>query len=92
MFKDVRPPEVWDGGRVLGTLDQMSSKLRQCKSGHDGQFTATMYINTDGSVMGASVTPPDESGEDAVDCLVSTLKDSAYDSPGSWPAKVSFYL
>jgi hypothetical protein len=51
-----------------------------------------MYVATDGSVLAASVTPPSEEGEEAVDCLVSTLKDASFPSPGSWPAKITFAL
>jgi hypothetical protein len=43
-------------------------------------------------VLSASVTPPNEDGEDAVDCLVSTLKGASFPSPGSWPAKITFAL
>ena len=57
-----------------------------------GNFEATMYVSTDGSVLAVGVTPPDEGGEDAVDCLVSTLKQATFPSPGSWPAKVTFAL
>ena len=92
MYGDVRPPAVWDGGRVSETMTELEPQLGECKGGRGGQFTATLYVDTDGSVMGASVTPPDESGEDAVDCLVGALREAAYESPGSWPAKVSFYL
>jgi hypothetical protein len=51
-----------------------------------------MYVGTDGSVLSAGVTPPSEEGESSVDCLVSTLKEASFPSPGSWPAKITFSL
>jgi hypothetical protein len=38
------------------------------------------------------MAPPDEQGEDAVDCIVDVLKQAKFPSPGSWPAKVTFTL
>jgi hypothetical protein len=42
--------------------------------------------------LSVGVTPPDDQGESAVDCLVEVLKHAKFPSPGSWPAKVSFSL
>jgi hypothetical protein len=89
---DVRAPTAWDGDRVSDGIAKLSKKLSACKQGTSGSFEATLYVGTDGSVMAASVTPPDEAGESNVDCLVSTLKGASLPSPGSWPAKVTFSL
>ena len=89
---DVRPPTDWDGEQLEKTLAKLRGKIRSCKNGSGGNFEATMYVSTDGSVLAVGVTPPDENGEEAVDCLVSTLKDATFPSPGSWPAKVTFAL
>jgi hypothetical protein len=89
---DVRAPTAWDGDRVSEGISKLSKKLSACKQGARGSFEATLYVGTDGSVMAAGVTPPDEAGESNVDCLVSTLKGAALPSPGSWPAKVTFSL
>jgi hypothetical protein len=88
---DVRAPTDYDHEHLGKGLDKIASKLAACKSAK-GQYEATMYVATDGSVLSAGVTPPDEDGEQAVDCLVSTLKGAAFPSPGSWPAKVTFPL
>jgi hypothetical protein len=88
---DVRPPADYDRGHLSRGLDKISSKLDSCK-GHKGAYEATIYVATDGSVLAASVTPPDEDGENSVDCLVSTLKSASFPSPGSWPAKITFSL
>ncbi len=89
---DVRAPTSWDGDRVSDAVGKLSHKLSACKKGANGSFEATLYVGTDGTVMAAGVTPPDEAGESDVDCLVGALKGAAMPSPGSWPAKVTFTL
>lgn len=89
---DVRPPTDWDGGELDTALEKVKDAVAECKSGSSGPFEATAYVSTDGSVLAASVTPPDEPGEAAVDCLVDALKAAQFSSPGSWPGKVSFQL
>lgn len=89
---DSRPATDWDSERVDSGLTGIGDALQSCKSGHPGAFAATMYVNTDGAAMGASVTPTEPAGEDAVDCLVDALLRGTYESPGSWPAKVRFQL
>jgi hypothetical protein len=88
---DVRPPAEYDQEHLGKGLDKISSKLASCKDNKAG-YEATIYVATDGSVLAAGVTPPDESSDGAVDCLVSTLKSASFPSPGSWPAKVTFSL
>lgn len=88
---DVRPPADYDRDHLNKGLAKISDKLAACKPS-GGSYEATIYVGTDGAVLAAGVTPPDENGEDAVDCLVSALKDADFPSPGSWPAKVTFGL
>jgi hypothetical protein len=88
---DVRPPADYDQEHLSKALDKISSELESCKHGR-GSYEATIYVSTDGSVLAAGVTPPDETGEASVDCLVSTLRSASFPSPGSWPAKVTFTL
>jgi hypothetical protein len=88
---DVRAPADYDQDHLDKALDKISSKLASCKSSK-GAYEATIYVATDGSVLSAGVTPPNEDGEGSVDCLVSTLKGASFPSPGSWPAKVTFTL
>jgi hypothetical protein len=88
---DVRPPAEYDQEHLSKGLSKISDKVASCK-GAKGSYEATMYVATDGSVLAAGVTPPDEVGEESVDCLVSTLKGASFPSPGSWPAKVTFTL
>jgi hypothetical protein len=88
---DVRAPADYDHDHLGKGLDKISGKLASCKNAK-GPYEATMYVATDGSVLSASVTPPNEDGEGSIDCLVSALKDADFPSPGSWPAKVTFTL
>jgi hypothetical protein len=88
---DVRAPADYDHDHLGKGLGKISGKLASCKNAK-GAYEATMYVATDGSVLAASVTPPNEDSEDAVDCLVSTLKSASFPSPGSWPAKITFTL
>lgn len=89
---DVRAPTSWDASQVSEAVSKLSKKFASCKSGVGGTFEATVYVSTDGSVLAAGVTPPNEAGESNVDCLVSALKSASLPSPGSWPAKVTFSL
>jgi hypothetical protein len=88
---DVRAPAEYDQEHLGKGLGKIAGKLSSCK-GAKGKYEATIYVATDGSVLSASVTPPNEDGEESVDCLVSTLKEASFPSPGSWPAKVTFEL
>ena len=91
---DVRPPTDWPEEEVRPAVEKLHGKLRECKTGRRrrGAFHATAYIAADGSVLAAGVTPPDEAGEEDVDCLVEVIQQATFPSPGSWPAKVSFSL
>ncbi len=89
---DVRPPTSWSAERVSDAMSKLSPKLSKCKNGATGAFEATLYVGTNGAVLAAGVTPPDEEGEADVDCLVSALREATLPSPGSWPAKVTFPL
>ncbi len=89
---DVRAPTDWSVDRVQDALDDKSSEIKKCKGSAPGNYNVTMYVNTKGKALAVGIAPPDERGEDAVDCLVDVLKSASYPSPGSWPAKVSFSL
>jgi hypothetical protein len=89
---DVRPPMDWDSERAKTVLKKLGDKFDDCREGASGSFEATAYVSTEGSVIAASVTPPNEGGEAKVDCLVETLRGASFPSPGSWPAKITFSL
>jgi hypothetical protein len=90
--KDVRPPTEWADTDAEPGLSKIGDDVSKCKDGHSGPFEATLYVGTEGEVLAAGVAPPDESGEDAVDCLVEALRAAKFPSPGSWPAKVTLKL
>ena len=87
---DVRPPTEWGDDNVADVVSSLSGELDGC--GGSGGFTATLYVDTDGSVLGAGAAPPDEGAESQVDCIVDVLKGAKFSSPGSWPAKVTVRL
>lgn len=89
---DVRAPVHWNESQVSSQLSELRGEVQSCKRGTSGRFVATLYIDTDGSPISGSVTPPDEDGEQAVDCLLGLLLSARYETPGSWPAKVSVEL
>ena len=89
---DVRPPTTWDGEDAAPGLKKISDDVNACKQGKNGAFEATLYVGTNGKVLSASVTPPDEAGDGAIDCLVGVLEAASFPSPGSWPAKVTLQL
>jgi len=88
---DVREPAPWSQEDAEPGLKEVSEELTKCKDGK-GSFQATLYVGTEGNVLAAGVTPPDEDGEGAVDCLVGVLESAKFPSPGSWPAKVTLEL
>jgi hypothetical protein len=91
MLNDVRPPTEWSSEEAGPGLDKINGKIAECKHGKGG-FEATFYVDTEGNVLSAGATPPDEEGEESVDCIVEALKGGTFPSPGSWPAKVTLSL
>jgi predicted small lipoprotein YifL len=84
-----RPALAWDTDNFRKTLSDATSKLSGCKG---GPYTATVIVKTDGSVLSAGATGPDESSEDGVDCVVEVLRGLKFPKPGSWPAKATFEI
>jgi hypothetical protein len=89
---DVRPPTDWDEHDAAPGLKKLASQIAECKRGRSGRFEATLYVGTNGNVLSAGVTPPDEDGDEAIECLVGVLEAASFPSPGSWPAKVTVTL
>lgn len=92
MTGDVRPPVIWDPEQVSEVLNVNATALEECKHGARGSFTATVYVDADGTAMGVGVSPPNQDAERSSDCIVDVLVSATYPSPGSWPAKVTFSL
>jgi hypothetical protein len=89
---DVREPTFWEERDAAPGLKKVTDDVSKCKDGRPGAYEATFYVGTDGKVLAAGVTPPNEDGDAAVDCLVSVLEAASFPSPGSWPAKVTLTL
>jgi hypothetical protein len=89
---DVREPTFWEERDAAPGLKKLADDVSKCKDGRPGAYEATFYVGTDGKVLAAGVTPPNEDGDAAVDCLVSMLEAASFPSPGSWPAKVTLTL
>lgn len=89
---DVRPPTSWDDRDAAPGIKKIETDVSECKRGNHGSFEATLYVDTSGKVLSASVTPPDEAGNGSLDCLVGVLEGATFPSPGSWPAKVTLQL
>lgn len=89
---DVRPPVAWSDDDVRDGLHKVRDQVDECKQGVGGAFTATMYVDTNGTPLAVGMAPPSEEGEAVVDCLVSVLESARFRSPGGWPAKVTFAL
>lgn len=85
---DVRPPVAWDLEDIDETLSQHRAELDACGSG--GPFEITAYVRTNGSVLAAGIAHADDAGDSTASCLVSTVREIQFKSPGSWPAKVTF--
>lgn len=92
MTGDVRAPVLIDDFESGTALSDKREELQECKGSVRDTFTATVYIDTDGSALAAGIAAPHADAEAKSDCLVSVLEQVRYPSPGSWPGKVSFSL
>ncbi len=87
---DIRPPVHWTFEDIEKTLEDHRETLEECGPG--GPFELTVYVGTSGQVMSAGISHTDDTGQDAASCLVDTVEQMEFGSPGSWPAKVTFSL
>jgi hypothetical protein len=92
MTGDVRAPVALDDFNPDEALSAQSAALRDCKGSVSGSFSATVYIDTDGSPLAAGISAPNAEADAKSDCLVSVLKQAKFPSPGSWPGKATFSL
>ncbi|MCB9597381.1 MAG: AgmX/PglI C-terminal domain-containing protein [Sandaracinaceae bacterium] len=88
---DVRHPQTWDPSRVANVVERRGSDvLAACRPEGTGHVRVTAYTRG-GRVIMAGASTDDESGRDALDCVVTRVR--------SWPmpptprtAKVTFEL
>lgn len=87
-----RAPIEWDPDKVQPAVQKNANALRACRKGATGDFLASAIVNTNGFVASVGVQQPDETADDAASCMVQVLGGIKFPKPGSWPAKVSFYI
>lgn len=87
----VRPPVAWseaDAGKNLGAAKAV---LGECQAAAKaGPLTATVIVETDGSIASVGVAGEDESSEKAARCVQDGLASIKLNSPGSFAAKLTF--
>jgi len=61
--------------RALGSALRLraSALTRRCRAGLSGTFRATAYFGPGGDLLSVGVSPPDETGEGASDCIAEAL-------------------
>ncbi len=88
---DERAPVDLDAAKLGKEFPKAQSAVAKCRSEKGaGSVTTTMYVGTDGKPLAIGVSTADAKGEDAAQCIVDSLKDMKFASPGSYAAKVSF--
>jgi hypothetical protein len=87
----VRPPVAWseaDAGKNLGAA---KSVLAECQAAAKAApLTATVIVETDGSIASVGVSGEDEFSEKAARCVKDGLASVKLNSPGSFAAKLTF--
>ena len=75
---DVDPaesPAAWPKYKTIALAQRASAATRKCRKGITGEFNATAYVGPKGDVIAAGVSPPNEKGEEASDCIAEALRD-----------------
>ncbi|NUP05702.1 MAG: hypothetical protein HOW73_06535 [Polyangiaceae bacterium] len=85
-----REPVAWSSGDAGKNVDKAIDTLRGCRhTAKSGRLSATLYVETDGSVKSVGVSGEDANVEQAADCVVRAMKDMKFNSPGSFAAKLT---
>lgn len=86
------PPGEVSRGQAGAAVSHVRNLASGCRRGVPGKFRATAYVGTDGRVITAGVSPPNERGEEVADCVVDAVKKLRVVVRGDRPAKISFTL
>jgi len=86
------PAIAWKEARVRGTVQSARASFGRCRRGQKGTFLVTAYVGPGGRVLATGVAPPDETAEDAADCVAEAVQGLRFASPGRRVAKVTFSL
>ena len=84
----IRPPLNWSEGDAGKNLGAAKAVLAECGSS-GSPLSATVIVDTEGNISSVGVAE-DEAGEAAAQCVVNGLTSIKLNSPGSFPAKLSF--
>ncbi len=87
---DVREPVDWDPADAGKNVPSAKAALGKCrKQASAGAITATLYVDTDGSVMAVGVSGESAATEEAASCVVAAIQAIKFNSPGSYAAKMT---
>lgn len=85
-----RQPVAWSEADAGKNVAKARAAIDECGRGaRAGKLSATLYVDTDGSVLAAGVAGEEPGTEEAASCVVSKLKDVKLNSPGSFAAKLT---
>ena len=88
-----RPAVAWSGEDLGRNSRTLMSKLKKCKSRHGADaLSVTFYVDPGGKVMAAGSASSDENGREALQCAADAPKKMRFNSPGSYPAKLTITL
>jgi hypothetical protein len=85
-------PVLLEEKKMLPDVARARAAAAKCRHGIAGSFFATVHVRPDGHVSAAGVAPPNERGEDAVDCVVEALLKLRFSPSAPRAAKVSFEI
>lgn len=84
-------PVSWTAAELGTPLRRVAPVLSKCRSDAGaGRLEATVYVQTDGKPLAIGVAASDERGEAAIPCVLDTLREVTFPSPGSYAAKATF--
>lgn len=90
--KGVKPPTMWDAGRVSEVVDELAPQMDECTGGRHGDVLVTLYVGADGKAISGGASSSNETEAEAVDCVLGALLSAEYPRPGDYPAKVRFRI
>lgn len=88
---DERPPVALTSEQLGKELKKAQGALAKCNAA-PGAIKATMYIDTDGKPLSIGASSVDERADAAIGCVISTLQEVKFASPGSYAGKVTITL
>ena len=70
-----------------------STVLDSCRpSGNDARYVVTAYVGNGGQVLAAGASTGDMEAAESIDCVADAVRGWAMPDPGSYPAKVRFFV